>query len=82
MAQVTVVLRGGSRDGESTVVDEEVTRLVAVSAAPGLLDVYQATDESEDLFESGGPATVFAFSGQEPAEGWAPEAIHMPAPRN
>ncbi len=79
MAQITVLLRGGSRDGESTVVDDEVTRLVAVSRAPGLLDVYQATEERVDLAGNDQPATVFVFARQEPSEGWAPEALHMPA---
>ena len=80
MAHVTVVLRGGSRDGESTVLDEAVTRLVAVSEAPGLLDVYQASDEVEEVASNPEPARVFNFTGQEPADGWAPEAIHMQAP--
>ena len=41
-----VVLRGGSRDGESTDVDEHVERLLAASEAPGLIDIYEATDET------------------------------------
>ena len=41
----TVVLVGGSRDGESTVVDDDVRRLLAHSDAPGLLDVYEPTGE-------------------------------------
>jgi hypothetical protein len=36
----TFVLRGGGRDGEVTTVLAEVTRLYAVSDAPGLVDVY------------------------------------------
>ncbi|MDQ6873687.1 MAG: hypothetical protein M3042_01285 [Actinomycetota bacterium] len=78
MADVTAVLRGGSRDGESTVVDDGVTRLLAASAAPGLLDVYRATDERVQLRGNTGEATVFDFDGQESAEGWAPETLHMP----
>jgi hypothetical protein len=82
MAEVTAVLRGGSRDGESTRVDDEVTRLLAASEAPGLLDVYEATDERVALDPAqGDEGTVYAFAGQEPADGWAPEAIHMPPSR-
>src|SRR5690348_13031285 len=44
-----VVLRGGTRDGESTVVDDHVTRLYAASHAPGLVDIYEATDESQHI---------------------------------
>ena len=36
-----IVLRGGSRDGESTEVDEHVERLLAASEAPGMIDVYE-----------------------------------------
>lgn len=78
MADVTAVLRGGSRDGESTVVDDGVTRLLAASDAPGLLDVYRATDEQVQLRGNTGEAIVFAFDGQESAQGWAPESLHMP----
>lgn len=78
MAEITVVLEGGSRAGESTVVDEEVVRLYAASEAPGLLDVYESTDERRPLEGNTDPAIVFTFVGQESAEGIAPEAIHMP----
>lgn len=78
MADVTAVLRGGSRDGESTVVDDGVTRLLAASDAPGLLDVYRATDERVHLRGNSDAATVFEFDGQESAEGWAAESLHMP----
>ena len=79
MAELTAVLRGGSRDGESTRLDTNVTRLLAASQAPGLLDVYEATDEEVELDDRQGPATVFTFVTQESAEGRAPEAIHLPA---
>jgi hypothetical protein len=81
MAELTAVLRGGSRDGESTRLDDSVTTLRAVSEAPGLLDIYEATDEhiERDTFE--GEATVYAFVAQEPSEGLAPEAIHLPSAR-
>jgi hypothetical protein len=80
MAEVTVVLRGGSRDGESTVVNAEVTRLLSPSPAPGLLDVYEATEERQHLRGNEDEATVYEFVGQEPSAGWAPETLHMPAP--
>jgi hypothetical protein len=79
MAEVTVVLSGGSRDGESTVVDDGVVRLFAASEAPGLLDVYENSDERRHLRGNEDPAVVFTFVGQESAEGVAPEAIHMPS---
>lgn len=74
-----VVLRGGSRDGESTTVHDGVRRLLAPSRAPGLLDVYEANGETEVLPRNSDPALVFVHVGQEPADGVAPEAPHMPA---
>ena len=38
MGDELVVLRGGSRDGESTEVDEGVRRILAASDAPGLVE--------------------------------------------
>jgi hypothetical protein len=81
MAELTVVLRGGSRDGESTRVDEQVTTLRAVSQAPGLLDIYEATDERVERDAAEGEAVIYAFVTQESAEGLAPELIHMPSDR-
>lgn len=78
MAEELVVLRGGSRDGESTRVDAGVRRLLAASAAPGLLDVYEADGQTEEL-EGSGPAQVFVHTGEEPADGVAPEALHSPS---
>ena len=78
MAEIIAVLSGGSRDGESTVLDAAVDRLYAASDAPGLLDVYEATNETRHLAGNTEPATVFVFGGQVTAEGIAPEAIHMP----
>ncbi len=75
---VTVVLHGGSRDAETTEVAAEVTRLYSPSDAPGLLDVYEATEETEHVRGNEEPAIVFAWVGQEPADGIAPEAISMP----
>ncbi|MDQ1633529.1 MAG: hypothetical protein QOJ32_338, partial [Frankiaceae bacterium] len=40
------LLRGGGRDGEVTTVTEGLTRLYAVSDAPGLVDVYELIDET------------------------------------
>jgi hypothetical protein len=73
----TFLLRGGGRDGELTTVLEEVTRLYAVSDAPGLVDVYERTDEVVESADNDGPVGVFDFIGQETAEGLAPELQHM-----
>ena len=81
MAEILAVLSGGSRDGESTVVDDAVTRILAASEAPGLLDVYEDTDQQQHLPGNEKPAHVFQFIGQESTEGIAPEAIHMPSGR-
>jgi hypothetical protein len=81
VAEIIAVLSGGSRDGESTVLDGHVDRLYAASDAPGLLDVYEATDETRPLPGNTEPATVFVFAARTPAEGIAPEAIHMPPAR-
>ena len=79
MAEIIAVLSGGSRDGESTVLDDHVDRLYAASDAPGLLDVYESSGETKPLAGNTEPATVFAFAGQISAEGFAPESIHMPS---
>lgn len=73
-----VLLRGGARDGDTTTVAAEVTRLLAPSEAPGLLDVYETTDHTRHVRGNEEPAVVFEFVGQESAEGVAPEALHMP----
>lgn len=73
MADEVVRLRGGSRDGESTVVADGVRRLLAASEAPGLLDVYEADGTAD-----GDGALVFVHVGQESAEGVAPEMLHPP----
>ena len=73
----TVVLRGGSRDGESAQVAEGVRRRMAASVAPGLIDVYEADGETEQLHD-GGTAQVLAFVGQEPVGDTAPEMLHPP----
>lgn len=76
----TFVLRGGGRDGEVTTVVEGLTRLYAVSDAPGLVDVYELSDEVSEVPDVDGPVGVFAFVGQETTEGLAPELQHMQGP--
>ena len=73
-----IVLRGGSRDGESTDVDEHVERLLAASDAPGLIDVYEATDQTEHLRGNDEPAIVYDFVGQEPLTDTSALHLHMP----
>ena len=81
MSDELVVLRGGSRDGESTRVQPGVRRLLAPSEAPGLLDVYEASDQTLHLPGNVEHAHVFVHAGQESAEGVAPELLHAPTPR-
>ena len=76
----TFLLRGGGRDGEVTTVLPELTRLYAVSDAPGLVDVYERTEETAEHPDAVGPVGVFAFVGQETAEGLPPELQHMQGP--
>jgi hypothetical protein len=73
-----VVLRGGSRDGESTNVDEHVERLLAASEAPGLIDVYETTEETMHLAGNDEPAIIYAFVGQEPLTEHEGTQLHMP----
>lgn len=67
MATELVVLRGGSRDGESTSVDDGVRRLVAASDAPGMFDVYEANGETAEVDGNAEQALVFIHAGMEPA---------------
>ncbi len=78
MSDEMVVLRGGSRDGESSRVAEGVRRILTASAAPGLLDVYEANGETADLGGNPGSALVFEHAGQEPVGDTAPEMLHSP----
>lgn len=71
------LLRGGGRDGEVTTVTDGVSRLYAMSDAPGLVDVYELTDDVVEHPEAEGPIGIFTFVGQETAEGIAPELQHM-----
>jgi len=81
MADDLVVLRGGSRDGESTKVEQGVRRLLAASEAPGLLDVYEDSGDSRHVAGNAEDARVFVHSGQEPAGDVAPELLHAPPSR-
>lgn len=74
-----MVLRGGSRDGESTMVQEGVRRLLAASDAPGLVEIYEANGQTQDLPRNSAPALVFVHAGQQSAEGIAPELLHGPS---
>jgi hypothetical protein len=74
-----VLLRGGSRDGESTTLDEHVERLYAASAAPGLVDVYEATDEFAHLRGNDEEAIVYDFVAQEPIDDTTVTHLHMPS---
>lgn len=76
MAEELVVLRGGSRDGESTTVEEGVRRLLAASEAPGLLDIYEANGLTEQLRGNEELALVFLHAGQQPSGDIAPELQH------
>lgn len=80
MAEITALLKGGSRDGESTIVAAGVRRLFAHSDAPGLLDVYEITDLHQHLPGNEEQAAVFEFAGQEDAATFAPDDVHLPLP--
>lgn len=73
-----IVLRGGSRDGESTDVDEHVERLLAASDAPGMIDIYEATTETEHIRGNDEPAIVYTFVGHEPISDIQATHLHMP----
>ena len=73
-----IVLRGGSRDGETTEVDEHVERLLAASDAPGLIDVYEATDELAHVRGNEDAAIIYTFVGQEPVTDTSATHLHMP----
>jgi len=73
-----VLLRGGSRDGESSTVDEHVARLYATSEAPGMVDIYEATDELEHLRGNDDPAIIYRFVDQEPVTDTTVTHLHRP----
>ena len=74
-----VLLRGGSRDGESTTVDEHVGRLYAASDAPGMVDIYEATEEFAHLRGNDDAAIIYQFTDQEPITDTTATHLHMPA---
>lgn len=78
MADELVVLRGGIRDGETTVVQEGVRRLLAASDGPGLVEVYEANGQTQTVSGSDEDALVFLHVGQEAAGDLAPELQHSP----
>jgi len=80
MSDELVVLRGGVRDGESTTVQDGVRRLVAASDAPGLVEVYEANGQTQEVAGNPEAALVFVHVGQEPAGDLAPELQHSPQP--
>ncbi len=73
-----VLLRGGSRDGESTTVDVHVVRLYAASRAPGMVDVYEETAELASVRGNDEKAIVYTFVDQEPATETTVTHLHMP----
>jgi hypothetical protein len=75
MAEDIVVLHGGPRDGESTTVAAGTQRLLAKSDAPGLLEVYESSGQTEVLRGNDELAVVFEHVGQAPAEGVNPELL-------
>lgn len=77
--ETLALLQGGSRDGESTRVDAHVRRLLAVSEAPGMVDVYTRTEESVHVRGATNPGVLFVFTGQEVASDLAPEMVHLPS---
>ena len=80
MPDELVVLRGGVRDGESTTVQDGVRRLLAASDAPGLVEIYEANGQTDEVAGNTESALVFIHVGQEPAGDVAPELQHSPRP--
>jgi hypothetical protein len=74
-----VLLRGGSRDGESTTLDQHVARLFAASDAPGMVDIYEATDELAHVRGNDDAAIIYQFVDQEPVTETTAANLHMPA---
>ncbi|MCW2623042.1 MAG: hypothetical protein JWL64_2644 [Frankiales bacterium] len=81
MSEELAVLRGGIRDGQTTRVQFGVRRLLSVSEAPGLLEIYEANGETELVRGNDEHAFVFVHVGQESAEGINPELLHAPPER-
>ena len=79
MADDLGVRRGGRRDGESTKVEQGVTRLLTPSDGPGLLEVYEDSGQTAHVPGNSEDARVFVHAGQQGAEDVAPEALHAPS---
>jgi hypothetical protein len=75
-----ILLRGGSRDGETTTVDEHVERLFAASAAPGMVDIYEAADELASVRGNDEQAVVYVFTDQQPVSEMADVQLHLHHP--
>lgn len=73
-----VLLRGGARDGASTTVAEEVTRLLVASEAPGLVDVYEDSGQHAHVRGNDEPGAVFSWVGQEPLDAEHGQLLRMP----
>ena len=82
MPDELVVLRGGVRDGESTTVQDGVRRLLAASDAPGLVEIYEANGQTDEVAGNSESALVFVHVGQEAAGDLAPELQHSPQPHS
>ena len=54
-------------------------RLYATSAAPGMVDVYEVTEESVKLAGTDEGAIVYRFTDQEPITETTITHLHMPA---
>ena len=78
MADDLVVLRGGSRDGESTKVEHGVERLLTPSDGPGLIEIYEDSGATAHVPGNAEQARVFEHAGQQGAEDVAPELLHAP----
>ena len=52
--------------------------MLAASAAPGLIDVYEANGETAPVPGNPHEALVLVHVGQEPADAVSPEMLHPP----
>ncbi len=79
MADTIAVLRGGARDGQTTIVSDDVRRLRVASEAPGLVDVYESTGATEHVRGNQQPGVVFEFRSQEPMTDEHGQVLRLPA---
>jgi hypothetical protein len=75
---MNVLLRGGARDGDSATMADGVRRIRVASDAPGMVDVYETTDEPAAAPPEGDEAIVFVYVGRQPAGDLPPDLQHMP----